>query len=168
MSIGGIGAGYPIWRGMGKTQGNNSGAGFASRIDDVVRTNTSENSRKTNVISMRDSYVGINTADIYGIGAYSGNSLYMRAEGNDSARVLPGGGLEQADSQESESKTEIIVKPDGSRVLVMTMSIGGMETTMSLEISKPTKAPNDNKEQDTDRNLSSAETENEISNSAAD
>ena len=55
----------------------------------------------------------------------------------------------QEDKQESESKTEIIVKPDGSRVLVMTMSIGGMETTMSLEISKPTEAPNEISEHDT-------------------
>ncbi len=47
-------------------------------------------------------------------------------------RVLADEGREQAGSQKSESKTEIIVKPDGSRVLVMTMSIGGMETTMSL------------------------------------
>ena len=57
--------------------------------------------------------------------------------------------LKQEDKQESESKTEIIVKPDGSRVLVMTMSIGGMETTMSLEISKPTEAPTENAKQDT-------------------
>ena len=66
--------------------------------------------------------------------------------------------LEQADKQESESKTDIIVKPDGSRVLVMTMSIGGMETTMSLEISKPTKAPNENSEHDTDNNMPSDDT----------
>ena len=63
--------------------------------------------------------------------------------------------LEQADKQESESKTDIIVKPDGSRVLVMTMSIGGMETTMSLEISKPTEVPNENSEHDTDNNMPS-------------
>ena len=66
--------------------------------------------------------------------------------------------LEQVDKQESESKTDIIVKPDGSRVLVMTMSIGGMETTMSLEISKPTKAPNENSEHDTDNNMPSDDT----------
>ena len=63
--------------------------------------------------------------------------------------------MEQADKQESESKTDIIVKPDGSRLLVMTMSIGGMETTMSLEISKPTEAPNENSEHDTDNNMPS-------------
>ena len=67
--------------------------------------------------------------------------------------------LKQEDKQESESKTEIIVKPDGSRVLVMTMSIGGMETTMSLEISKPTEAPNENSEQDADNNMPSADAE---------
>ena len=66
--------------------------------------------------------------------------------------------LEQVNKQESESKTDIIVKPDGSRVLVMTMSIGGMETTMSLEISKPTEAPNENSEHDTDNNMPSDDT----------
>ena len=66
--------------------------------------------------------------------------------------------LEQVDKQESESKTDIIVKPDGSRVLVMTMSIGGMETTMSLEISKPTEAPNENSGHDTDNNMPSDDT----------
>ena len=74
--------------------------------------------------------------------------------------------LKQEDKQESESKTEIIVKPDGSRVLVMTMSIGGMETTMSLEISKPTEAPNENAKQETD-NTPTAENDtvsNEMSN----
>ncbi len=76
--------------------------------------------------------------------------------------VLPDEESEQADSQEPESKTDIIVKPDGSRVLVMTMSIGGMETTMSLEISKPTKAPNDNSKQDADNKMSSAEAEMDI------
>lgn len=55
--------------------------------------------------------------------------------------------------QESETKTEITVKPDGSRVLVMTMNVGGMETTMSLEISKPTKTPNENSKQNADNNM---------------
>ena len=66
---------------------------------------------------------------------------------------------EKADGQESETKTEIIVKPDGSRVLVMTMKIGGMETTMSMEISKPTKSPDENAKQNTDNNIPSADAE---------
>lgn len=49
--------------------------------------------------------------------------------------------------EETETNTDIIVKPDGSRVLVVTMNMGGMETTMSLEISKPTTMPNDSSEQ---------------------
>ena len=35
------------------------------------------------------------------------------------------------------------VKPDGSRVLVMTRTLGGMATSMSIELSKPTSMPND-------------------------
>ena len=30
------------------------------------------------------------------------------------------------------------MRPDGSRVLMITMSIGGMETVMSIEIAEPT------------------------------
>lgn len=52
---------------------------------------------------------------------------------------------EQKDIQESETRTDIIVKPDGSRVLVVTMSVGGIETTMSLEISKPTALQNESR-----------------------
>ncbi|AOT72297.1 hypothetical protein [Geosporobacter ferrireducens] len=54
------------------------------------------------------------------------------------------------ESQESETSTNIIVKPDGSRVLVVTMNIGGMETTMSMEISKPTEFPNEQAVDDTE------------------
>ena len=39
---------------------------------------------------------------------------------------------------EGQTKSEIMVRPDGSRVLMITMSIGGMETVTSIEISKPT------------------------------
>lgn len=54
-------------------------------------------------------------------------------------------GKEQKGIQESETRTDIIVKPDGSRVLVVTMSVGGIETTMSLEISKPTALQNESR-----------------------
>lgn len=48
--------------------------------------------------------------------------------------------MESSDSQEQESGTDsnIIVKPDGSKVLVITMEINGMESTMSIKISEPT------------------------------
>ena len=41
-------------------------------------------------------------------------------------------------SNDVETNSEIIVKSDGSRVLVITTKIGGMETSMSIELSKPT------------------------------
>ncbi len=75
--------------------------------------------------------------------------------------------FDDAKSTLSKSHTEIIVKPDGSRVLVTTMNVGGMETTMSLEISKPTEASNDNPRQDTERNMPAAENDagtDELSN----
>ena len=74
-------------------------------------------------------------------------------------KVLADKESEKADRQESKTKTDISVRPDGSRVIVMTMSIGGMETTMSLEISKPTEAPNENSKQDNDNNMPSADAE---------
>ncbi len=40
--------------------------------------------------------------------------------------------------REGQTKSEIVVKPDGSRVLMITMSIGGMEAVTSVEISEPT------------------------------
>ncbi len=89
---------------------------------------------------------------------YSKWEKYFEERGLEFERILSDEELEQADKQESDSKTDIIVKPDGSRVLVVTMSIGGMETTMSLEISRPTEAPNENSEHDTDNNMSSDDT----------
>ncbi len=47
---------------------------------------------------------------------------------------------------QTETDSDIIVKPDGSRVLVVTTNIGGMKTTMSLEISKPTNMLNNYQE----------------------
>lgn len=50
--------------------------------------------------------------------------------------------IKQEEEAESETKSDIIVKPDGSRVLVMTLQIGGMESTVSVQISEPTDMPN--------------------------
>lgn len=50
---------------------------------------------------------------------------------------------ESKEEEEAKSDSDIIVKPDGSRVLVMTMTFGGMKTSMSLEISGPTAMAND-------------------------
>lgn len=56
-----------------------------------------------------------------------------------SAKKMPSGIY---DGKNSQTTSDIVVKPDGSRVLVMTVNIGGMKTTVSLEISKPTDLPN--------------------------
>ena len=116
--------------------------------------------QETEVSAPEDTRQNANVQDIYK--ALKSTNPLLEQEDNDVSDEE----LEQEDKQESESKTEIIVKPDGSRVLVMTMSIGGMETTMSLEISKPTEAPNENSEHDTN-NTPTAENDtvsNEMSN----
>lgn len=51
--------------------------------------------------------------------------------------------VESSKLEQSQTDTDIVVKADGSRVLVITTSFGGMQTTMSLEISKPTAMQND-------------------------
>lgn|SRR5574344_2110383 len=43
-----------------------------------------------------------------------------------------------AKSDEDTTDSNIIVEADGSRVLVVTMKIGGVESTMSIKISDPT------------------------------
>jgi hypothetical protein len=115
--------------------------------------------QETEVSAPEDTRQNANVQDIYK--ALKSKNPLLEQEENVSDEEL-----KQEDKQESESKTEIIVKPDGSRVLVMTMSIGGMETTMSLEISKPTEAPNENSEHDAN-NTPTAENDtvsNEMSN----
>lgn len=53
---------------------------------------------------------------------------------------------EKTKLEERATDTDIIVKPDGSRVLVMTTHIGGMSATVSMKISEPTKMPNESRE----------------------
>ena len=89
---------------------------------------------------------------------YSKWKKYFEERGLEFERILSDEELEQVDRQESETQTDIIVKPDGSRVLMVTMNIGGMKTTMSLEISKPTEAINEISEHDTDINITSGDT----------
>lgn len=79
--------------------------------------------------------------DIYGK-MKSGNRELAQGQADGEGKELEVGHPSPDEKIEGKTSTEIIVKPDGSRVLVMTMHIGGMETTMSLEISKPTDLPN--------------------------
>lgn len=49
----------------------------------------------------------------------------------------------QSEDEKIKTNTEIVVKADGSRVLVITSKMGGSETTMSLQLSEPTDLPTD-------------------------
>lgn len=42
------------------------------------------------------------------------------------------------ETEQPKTQSQVIVKSDGSRVLLVTTNFGGMRTTMSLEICKPT------------------------------
>lgn len=53
---------------------------------------------------------------------------------------------EENTSDNSKTESNIVVKADGSRVLIMTMQVGGMQTSMNIEISKPTEVVNNGKE----------------------
>lgn len=44
----------------------------------------------------------------------------------------------QTENDEQKTDTEIIVKPDGSKIMMTTIRVGGTETVMSMEIAKPT------------------------------
>lgn len=43
------------------------------------------------------------------------------------------------DAEESKTDSQVIVRPDGSKVLMMTTYVGGMETVMSVQISEPSE-----------------------------
>ena len=60
--------------------------------------------------------------------------------------------------QDTSTSSEIIVRPDGSRVLMITVEIGGTQTAMSLQISEPTDMQNDISKQKDNRSEGSAST----------
>lgn len=56
--------------------------------------------------------------------------------------TLPGTESNSASNeQDTKTRSEILVRPDGSRVLILTMEIAGMQAAMSLQISEPTDMP---------------------------
>lgn len=98
----------------------------------------------------------------YDAGNIAGYHQYKRfydlilEERNDHGKNKTAGRAEQEESSRQETaKTEsdIVVKPDGSRVLVMTTKLAGMQTQMSVEISKPTDFPTDDPTDVIDENV---------------
>ena len=41
--------------------------------------------------------------------------------------------------KEAETRTDIVVRPDGSKVLMITVTVGGQEAVTSVELAKPMK-----------------------------
>lgn len=48
--------------------------------------------------------------------------------------------------EESRTATQVLVKPDGSRVLLVKVMVAGMQTTMGLRLSEETDMPNSSNE----------------------
>lgn len=59
---------------------------------------------------------------------------------------------ELTDAEESKTDSEIVVKPDGSRVLMLTTHVGGAESSVAIEISKPTNMADDTRLSEQDIN----------------
>lgn len=58
------------------------------------------------------------------------SSPSTKVENEDEKKELP---------DEEETRTEIVVIPDGSKVLMITVTVGGQEAVTSVELAKPTK-----------------------------
>lgn len=56
--------------------------------------------------------------------------LNQEVENEDEKKELP---------DEGETRTDIVVRPDGSKVLMIMVTVGGQEAVTSVELSKPTK-----------------------------
>ena len=150
MSIGGIASGYPMEYKTKRAVSNLSGKGFDNTAikgaDDLIAKKRAGITQRTSVMDIYISmsrFAGSITKEEGEKSIESVSEEEKKQKENDDEKALTDEELEKADNQDSATKTDIIVKPDGSRVLVVTMSIGGMETTMSLEISKPTDTLNE-------------------------
>lgn len=71
------------------------------------------------------------------------NRNAVSAQNQEAVEEQEKAGDEKEEMEASKTNTDIIVKPDGSRVLLVTTKVCGMQTSMSLEISKPTAMQND-------------------------
>ena len=67
-------------------------------------------------------------------------------------------------SEEEETRTEIVVRPDGSKVLMITVVVGGTEAVTCVELAKPTNdsIPSKDISGDTDMNDSVEKLEEKI------
>lgn len=127
---------YPYTNKVGK---NNDKEGCFT--ENLQNTGKSDTKVKTYIAGQ------VSAAEIYQMLKEAGKDK-LKAEENEGDKTQVS--QEETDVDSKESESNIIVNPDGSRVLLVTISIGGMKTTMSLEISKPTAMQNENSIEDTD------------------
>ncbi len=146
---------HTIW---GKrTQKNAPGTDFPFHMADADRAASGSRapgtavrgSIATEVFPPRDHYVtgesGPYAADAYSKGSASRAMTPDEGPLNRQGRSLLADREPNASSGEEDTNTssEIIIRPDGSRVLMITMDIGGTQSVMSLQISEPTDMQND-------------------------
>ena len=58
------------------------------------------------------------------------DSLDQKVENEDEKKDL---------HEEEETRTEVVVRPDGSKVLMITVTVGGQEAVTSVELAKPVR-----------------------------
>lgn len=129
---------YPYTNKVGK---NNDKEGCFT--ENLQNTGKSDTKVKTYIAGQ------VSAAEIYQMMKEDGKDK-LKAEENEVDKTEASQEKKELDVDRKESESNIIVNPDGSRVLLVTISIGGMKTTMSLEISKPTAMQNDNSIENTD------------------
>ena len=137
MNIGGMGSTYDIT--FTSYQANRNGkdfAGFMKNGDESLTQKTAEEGKKRSVGNFMDDQ--------------ELNKLWMSQSRANKANFHLGTGVSVDDSieedssdkkdipEEEETRTEIVVRPDGSKVLMITVTVGGQEAVTSVELAKPT------------------------------
>ncbi len=140
-----------------ETKKNAPGASFALHMADADRAASGSRALGTAVrrsvgtgtFSPRDHYV---TGESHpcAVGTYSKESAFRTMTPDEEPPDRQGRSVlsdrePNASSGEEDTNTssEIIIRPDGSRVLMITVDIGGAQSVMSLQISEPTDMQND-------------------------
>lgn len=131
-----------------RTEKNIPGTNFAVHMADtnmaIANRDSSTTDRRTtftDTVPGRDSYIA-GASGICTAGIYSRESISQTQESDLPVETVR---YKNEDAREEDTNThsEVIVRPDGSRVLMITMDVGGTQATMSLQISEPTDMQND-------------------------
>lgn len=113
----------------------NDFAGFMKNEDDSLTRKTAEESGKRFVENFMD-YQELHKSWMSQNGA---KNFKIENGVDESESAEEDAGEEKEMPEEEETKTEIVVRPDGSKVLMITVTVGGQEAVASVELSKPSK-----------------------------